>query len=251
MSIALPAARIDIEVDNRTDERGYNQVWKSGAALKVRTARRAELLGRSLDVPRNGRILEIGSGLGAKAALVASLTGCHVTGLDLSMDFTERARLANLNNDAVTFVRASVSELASETPGTYDAVFGDGILHHLVYDLDRSLGLLKRLLRPGGTFAFLEPNKANPYVFGIFNLEVLRRITKLEPDEMAFSRTFIHTKLVGTGFANVAVSYRDFLVPGTPHWAVRPAVALGSVAERTPVVRALSQSLLITGSSSI
>lgn len=231
------------------DERGYSQLWSESPSLVVRTSRRATLLAQSLNLRPGGRVLEIGSGVGTKAGIVADLTGCRVTGLDLSEQFTQRARAANTGNDSVEFVCASVAQLVSETPGVYDAIYGDGILHHLVYDLDRSLALLQRLLRPGGSLAFIEPNKANPYVFGIFNVERLRKLTHLEPDEMAFTKTFIATKWTSSGFANVNVLYRDFLVPGTPSFAVGPLTALGAMLEKTRGLRMLSQSLLITGNS--
>lgn len=232
---------------SRRDERGYNQLWKDSPSTAIRTKRRAELLAESMSVEPGGRILEIGSGDGTKTAMVAAATQCHVTGLDLSELFTTRARKANLANSSVDFVCSSVSDLAETSPASYDAIYGDGILHHLVYDLARTLELFQTLLVPGGSFAFIEPNKANPYVFLAFNVEKLRALTHLEPDENAFTKTFAKSKFTSAGFTDVEVAYRDFLLPATPMPLVEPLVRLGVTLERTPVLRALSQSLLISG----
>ncbi len=232
---------------SRRDERGYNQLWEDSPSTAIRTKRRAEILARALRVSAGGRILEVGSGNGNKAAAVAAATQCHVTGLDLSELFTKRATRANLGNRSVDFMCSSVADLAHAAPESYDAIYGDGILHHLVHDLDRSLELFQKLLVPGGSLAFLEPNKANPYVFFAFNVEKLRTLTHLEPDENAFSKSFATSKFTSVGFRNVEVSYCDFLLPALPMPLVAPVVRLGEKLERTPVLRGFSQSLLISG----
>jgi SAM-dependent methyltransferase len=240
----------DTVSSSKRDERGYNQLWNESLALTVRTRRRAEFLANSLAIPAGGRILEIGSGIGTKAPIVAQVTNCHVTGLDLSADFTARAQRKNSGNHSVDFVCSSVADLADESPSSYDAIYGDGILHHLAYDLDRSLALLHRLLKQNGSFAFIEPNKANPYVFAIFNVERLRKLAHLEPDEMAMTRTFLENKFGRCGFCDVQVSYRDFLLPGIPDSMIKPSIAIGDRLEKIPFVRGLSQSLLVQGRKS-
>jgi 2-polyprenyl-3-methyl-5-hydroxy-6-metoxy-1,4-benzoquinol methylase len=248
-ALVTKSNRID-HSKSRRDERGYNQLWQDSPSTAIRTKRRAEILAQALTTKPGGRILEVGSGNGNKAATVAAATNCHVTGLDLSERFTERATAANRGNRSVDFVCSSVSELADATPESYDAIYGDGILHHLVYDLARSLELFQKLLAPGGSLAFLEPNKANPYFFLAFNVEKLRTLTHLEPDENAFSKSFATSKFTSAGFRNVNVSYRDFLLPALPLPLVEPVVRVGAVLERTPVLRGFSQSLLITGTRS-
>jgi SAM-dependent methyltransferase len=232
---------------SRKDERGYNQLWAPSQGTTIRNRRRALLLANSLNAKPGGRILEIGSGAGTKVSIVAEQTMCRVTGLDLSQEFTDRARDANRSNPMVEFTCASVRSLADEAPHSYDAVYGDGILHHLVYDLNRTFELLNRLLVPGGRIAFIEPNKANPYVFLAFNLEKLRTLTHLEPDEMAFSKSFAISKLHAAGFGEVNVAYRDFLLPGAPRPIVPLVVAAGKILERVPALRVMSQSILLTG----
>ena len=231
----------------KLDERGYSQLWNESPSTAIRTERRAILLADALKVAPGGRILEIGSGVGSKVPTVARVTGCSVTGLDLSQEFTERANNAHGSNPSVDFVCSSVADLALAAPATYDAIYGDGILHHLIYDLDRTLALLNRLLKPGGTLAFIEPNKANPYVFGIFSVERLRKLAQLEPDEMAFTKTFVFDKWTRSNLMDVEVRYRDFLLPGTPNFLVRPLTVLGTFLEKLPLLQIWSQSILISG----
>jgi hypothetical protein len=70
------------------------------------------------------------------------------------------------------------------------------------------------LLKDGGKIIFLEPNIYNPYVYLIFSYAALRKATHLEPDEMAFSKSFATDKLAKAGYKNIKVEYKDFLLPG-------------------------------------
>jgi hypothetical protein len=51
------------------------------------------------------------------------------------------------------------------------------------------------------------------------------------------------------GFGGIEVEYRDFLVPGVPDWMIGPLVNGGRVAERTPGLKHLAQSLFISATS--
>jgi SAM-dependent methyltransferase len=67
--------------------------------------------------------------------------------------------------------------------GSFDAVFGAGILHHL--DLEKVLKEVERVLKPDGFFVFTEPLDMNPVG------RILRRLTPKArtPDEKPFRRT--------------------------------------------------------------
>jgi hypothetical protein len=105
---------------------------------------------------------------------------------------------------------------------------------------------MRDLLKPEGRLAFLEPNLHNPYVYLIFTKPKLRRLARLEPDEMAFSRKFVLRALADASFAEAKVEYRDFLIPGVPDWSIRPIVSFGRIAEQTAGVKHLAQSLFIS-----
>ena len=90
----------------------------------------------------------------------------------------------------------------------------------------------------------MEPNIYNPYVAVIFKNKLLRKLTHLEPDEMAFSASFIQKKLELAKFKNIKILYKDFLLPGVPGFLIRPSIAIGNVLEKTPL-KFISQSILI------
>src|SRR5690606_16500110 len=102
---------------------------------------------------------------------------------------------------------------------------------------------LRDLLNENGKLIFMEPNIYNPYCALIFN--IARDWAHLEPDEMAFSKTFITKLLQEAGFRNIQVNYKDFLLPGIPESLVKPSIAIGNVLEKIPVVKMVSQSLFI------
>lgn len=127
----------------------------------------------------------------------------------------------------------------------FDYVIGNGILHHLYYNLANSLLTLKNLINPQGKIIFMEPNIYNPYVTAIFKNRAFRKWARLEPDEMAFSKKFIEKKLDQAGFENIKVEYKDFLLPGIPAFLVKPSIIIGDFLEKTPL-KFISQSIFIS-----
>ena len=92
----------------------------------------------------------------------------------------------------------------------------------------------------------MEPNIYNPYCALIFNYA--RKWANLEPDEMAFSKGFISKKLRASGYGNIRVDYKDFLLPGIPDALINPSIIIGKFLEKTPVLRSVSQSIFIVAS---
>jgi SAM-dependent methyltransferase len=171
----------------------------------------------------------------------------QVLGSDLCVPFIEEARgkyqLPNLSYEVMDF-NAVPSTIHTE----FDYIVGNGILHHLYYNLDNVLATLKDLLNKGGGIIFMEPNIYNPYVASIFKNTTLRKWARLEPDEMAFSKNFICKKLEKAGFGNIRVTYKDFLLPGMPKLLISPSITIGNILEKTPV-KFISQSILISASN--
>jgi SAM-dependent methyltransferase len=230
------------------DELGYNQGWSGGLATQVRSERRCDLLISEMTVDRKKSVLEIGCGRGEIARRLGEKTGMHVLGIDRSPSFVSEARA----HPAVGDVHFEVMDFTSaeELSGrSFDYIVGNGILHHLYEELGVALSAMRALLSPGGKVVFLEPNLHNPYVYAIFTRPRLRRLARLEPDEMAFSRRFALEHLRGAGFEDAQVEYRDFLLPGVPAWLIQPLITIGRYAERTPGIRQLAQSLFISARS--
>jgi len=227
------------------DERGYNQGWSGTAVLELREERRCLLLASKMIPGEVQSVLEIGCGRGAMARQLARATGMQVLGVDISKQFIEQAQ-ASATEDNVRFAVADFAQPEGLMGERFDYIVGNGILHHLYQDLSGSLERIRGMLSEGGRIVFLEPNLHNPYVYLVFSRPGLRARAKLEPDEMAFTKAFITNRLVAAGFRDVEVEYRDFLVPGTPHWLVRTVIGFGRIAEATPGLKHLAQSLFIS-----
>ena len=111
--------------------------------------------------------------------------------------------------------------------------------------LPTALVTIKNLLTANGKMIFMEPNIYNPYIACIFRIPFLRTKANLEPDEMAFSKPFIIDELKKAGFHKIRVEYKDFLLPGVPEWAISPSIVIGDIVEKIPVLKNLSQSIII------
>lgn len=230
---------------NLTDERGYNQIFAPVGATPVRARRRADWMLAQIARVGAQRVLEIGSGTGENAAILAANTDAEVIAVDISQAFIDIARhrhaRANLRFELLDLLGDEVLEF-----GKFDMVCGNGILHHLVKQLPRVLGNLQRMTNPGGGLAFIEPNFLNPYCAFAFGTSLGRRMAKLEPDEMAFTPGELRHALTDAGWKDVSVKMQDFLVPGLPLPLVKPVLAVEPALEATPITSWLAQSHFMT-----
>lgn len=234
---------------NIVDERGYNQIFGASPAQALRLRRRARAIIAALPgnaATTTARILELGCGMGEMARLLAEESPAHVTGVDLSEKFIAHARATHSRPNLEFRIADLTKELPAAAETGYDAITGNGILHHLYHHLDEVLPALGRWLKPGGRLIFWEPNLWNPYVYLIFSIPFLRRRAKLEPAEMAFTPAFIRRRLQHAGYVNIRVATRDFLLPNTPAALIRPVVAVGDVFDRIPLLNRAAQSLFFT-----
>jgi 2-polyprenyl-3-methyl-5-hydroxy-6-metoxy-1,4-benzoquinol methylase len=118
-------------------------------------------------------ILDVGCGSGMNAVQLAKL-GATVTGIDLSRKEIELAhRRAQVNgvSDFVTLMCSPI-EIADIADNTFDIIWVDAVLHHLLDELDLTLQRLVGWVRPDGLLVFAEP---------INLFEPLRRLRKLAP----------------------------------------------------------------------
>jgi cyclopropane fatty-acyl-phospholipid synthase-like methyltransferase len=232
------------------DDRGYSQGFQWTPTQRVRMERRAQAILDEVQIGKNDRILELGCGTGELAHMIAAQTSGEVIGVDLCEPFVEQAN-RNFGSDRLHYVKADIStDEGMQTVGTgYAAVFGNGILHHVYYKMNESLRYIRRLLAPGGKLVFWEPNLFNPYVFAIFKIPPLRKVAKLEPDEMAFTPRWIEQRLSDAGFVDVHVDYRDFLLPVVPPSLIDLVTRAGDVVETIPGLNRLAQSLFVCASA--
>jgi ubiquinone/menaquinone biosynthesis C-methylase UbiE len=227
------------------DDRGYNQGFELVKSTEIRMRRRTDLLISKMEQPENKSVMEIGCGTGEIAYWMAEKIPSKVLSTDLCVPFIEEAakkyKLPNLRYEVLDFNKAD--EFRGET---FDYIVGNGILHHLYYHLDECFINMRKLLKDNGRLIFMEPNIYNPYIYLIFSYAGLRKKANLEPDEMAFSKSFIAKKLEGLGYRDVKVEYRDFLLPGIPDFLITPSIVIGDVLEKLPLVNRVTQSIFIT-----
>lgn len=148
-------------------------------AVRYASARRfwfsKEYRFRLLGALTGQRVLDVGCGVGDNAILLA-LAGGEVTAVDVSptsIAVAERRACASGLPIVPRFVCAPIEE--AELPaGTFDLVWADGLLHHVIPELDLVLRRLRELARPGARVMFSEP---------VNRLPVLRRLRELLPIE--------------------------------------------------------------------
>lgn len=116
------------------------------------------MLGKLSGVTDLSHVLDIGSGYGGAARVIAKKTGAHVTCLNLS-------KVENARNETLTRAQGLQKKIAiqhgsfEQIPvlnASYDFVWSqDAILHSA--NRDRVLDEVLRVLKPGGSFIFTDP----------------------------------------------------------------------------------------------
>lgn len=110
-----------------------------------------------LTVTPETRVLDIGSGIGGPARLLASRFGCHAVGVDLTQEFVDTARaLSDMVGlgERTTFLQGSGLDLPVD-----DASMDLALLFHVgmnIEDKTRLFAEAARVLAPGGRFAIFE-----------------------------------------------------------------------------------------------
>ncbi len=108
---------------------------------------------RLLDIPiKNKILLDAMCGPGVDTGYLNS-TGAKVIGLDLSENC---AKIYEENWNQKCHV-ASIHNTNLES-NSIDIIFLSGGLHHIIPQLDEAMKEIYRILKPGGSFCFVEPN---------------------------------------------------------------------------------------------
>ncbi|HZU27755.1 MAG TPA: class I SAM-dependent methyltransferase [Bryobacteraceae bacterium] len=106
---------------------------------------------------RGKTVLDVGAGLGENSLVLAAL-GAKVTALDISSGslevLTRRAQLSGLA-DRITTVCSPLE--AWDSKETFDLVWIDSFLHHVIPNLPFVLGKIRDRLNPGGRLIVAEP----------------------------------------------------------------------------------------------
>jgi 2-polyprenyl-3-methyl-5-hydroxy-6-metoxy-1,4-benzoquinol methylase len=154
-----------VDQHNRTQrqyfERAAHRTLRPTGSAYLR--RHAEVMTDFVEVKPGDRVLEVGCGMGRYTLLLAQ-QGIAVEGLDLSPHLLEQLQACNAGGPEIPVHGHDLVDCPPEMYGTFDAVIGFFVLHH-VHDLDACLSVAAKLVRPGGHVAFLEPNPANPLYY--------------------------------------------------------------------------------------
>jgi SAM-dependent methyltransferase len=107
-------------------------------------------------------VLEYGCASG-RGSIDLARSAKHVTGIDISDVAIAQAKdeAARRSVTNVTF-KVDNAEKMDLPSGSFDLVFGSGILHHLI--LEEALKEIRRVLRKGGEAIFFEPLGHNPAI---------------------------------------------------------------------------------------
>ena len=98
-------------------------------------------------------VLDVGCAQGTLALLLAE-RGHRVTAVDLRPEFLTYAKTRHTQGE-IRFLVANVLE--DEIPGTFDLIFANQIIEHLVYP-EQMLRRLAAKLKPGGRLVVTTPN---------------------------------------------------------------------------------------------
>jgi len=153
--------------------RAHYRVFAAGVYEEVRRAAFGEDIGQNswltvdeldrflsrLNLGSSTRLLDVGCGWGGPTLHVARQTGCHVVGVELSVEaVAEATRLARETGleTGSSFLQADASQPLPFQDGTFDALICIDVINHL-RDRAGVLGDWARMLRPGGRLLFTDP----------------------------------------------------------------------------------------------
>ena len=163
------------------------------------------------------RVLDIGSGVGDVAMLVARMVGLSGEVVAIERDpksiTKARARVAEARFDNVSFSESDVGEIRDEKP--FDAAVGRFILMYLP-DPIAALRSISQLVRPGGVLVFQEPDWA----------PVLAHLAKL-PLWFKTASLIDKTMRVSANHAMGTELYHTFVEAGLPGPVVRMELPMG------------------------
>lgn len=218
---------------------GAGEIWNwEGPAGRSRWRRRVQMLTSHLRPEM--KVLELGCGTAYFTRELAR-TGASITAIDISPDLLAEARL-NCSAANVNFEKQNAYAL-SYANDSFDSVVGSSVLHHL--EIDKALKEISRVLRPGGSLFFTEPNMVNPQIAVQKNVPAIKKRLGDSPDETAFFRWPLHKRLKQAGFREIQIEPFDFLHPKTPARWIAGIEKMGRLCEKIPGLREIAGSLYI------
>ena len=174
----------------------------------------------SLGDLRGRDVLELGCGHGDLTMQLID-AGARVIATDLSPGMVEaaRERIARDRPGSHADILTGSAERSDFAAESFDLVVGKWIIHHV--DIPSALGEAERVLRPGGTAAFIENSAMNPFLrfarerlvgrFGIPRLGTVDEHPLLGPDFELFDEIFDEVTIVWPDFYFLRILDRQVL----------------------------------------
>jgi 2-polyprenyl-3-methyl-5-hydroxy-6-metoxy-1,4-benzoquinol methylase len=220
-------------------QHGAGKIWNwESPAGKLRWARRVRMLSSHLR-PRM-TVLELGCGTGTFTQELAR-SGADIIAIDVSPELLEIASTSCSASNVQYQIQNAYALSYSEA--VFDSVVGSSVLHHL--EIEQALRDIYRVLKPGGTIYFTEPNMLNPQIAIQKNIPWIKRKLGDSPDETAFFRWPLRRLLEQTGYRDVRIDPFDFLHPKTPVALIDGVDSFGQFLESVPVISEFAGSLYI------
>jgi ubiquinone/menaquinone biosynthesis C-methylase UbiE len=230
----------EIEHGKYLAREGAGEVWNwESPAGKMRWQRRVKMLTAHLKPADN--VLEIGCGTGYFTKEIVK-TGAFVTAIDISPELLDIAKL-EIKESNVNFVLDNAYDLSFEAD-SFDSIVGSSVLHHL--EIEKAVSEMFRVLKPGGSFYFTEPNMMNPQIALQKNIPALKRKLGDSPDETAFFRWSLIKLMRNTGFVDISIKPFDFLHPAIPVSLIPLVTSIGNTFEKLPLLKEIAGSLYIS-----
>lgn len=218
---------------------GAGEIWNwESPAGKERWKRRVKML--TGHITPGMIVLELGCGTGYFTKEMIH-TGGLITAIDISPDLLKIAE-ENVKSDLIFFREENAYSMSFDD-ATFDTVVGSSVLHHL--DIKKALSEIFRVLKPGGTLYFTEPNMMNPQIALQKNIPWLKKKLGDSPDETAFFRWSLKSLLKETGFNEIRIEPFDFLHPAIPSKIINPISSIGHFVEKVPIMKEIAGSLFI------
>jgi ubiquinone/menaquinone biosynthesis C-methylase UbiE len=115
------------------------------------------------EIGRDQKVLEVGCGMG-KFTFPLLKRGLKITGLDLSQFLLQKLLEYNDNRFDVQLICSDILEIPDNYNNKFDQVIGFFALHHF-HNLPTCYQAMERVLKPGGSIVFIEPNAYNPLYY--------------------------------------------------------------------------------------
>jgi SAM-dependent methyltransferase len=219
------------------------RVWGwSSPAGRVRATRRARFLIDAAGLSPSVTCLELGAGTGEFSVRLLE-SECDLVAIELSEAAAGVCRRRVGSRGEVVLGNVETGEGIEGR--SFDAVVGVSVLHHV--DVDACLRTILAVLRPGGRFAFTEPNMANPQVWAERHLDAVRRRRHVTPHETAFRPRQLTAAFERAGLVVETCEPFDFLHPATPRFLIGAVSRLGVLLEKFPGAREIAGSIRIAG----